>query len=132
MYFRIVIPSIIRDNNDFVARLTTCFSQLFKEGEKRFSIKFIISTTINKFAVAKSNSVEILYALASWRMKQNRIAFFRCYPHTTARAMLLEMNFVDCPQIYAGFGHHVSEFFLCSFCRSGSAFAMSGSGLRNR
>src|ERR1035438_5258850 len=42
------------------------------------------------------------------------------------------MHFVDGSQVHVWIGHQGLEFFLCAFCRSGSACATMGRGLRKR
>src|SRR5207237_10347223 len=46
-------------------------------------------------------------------------------------APLLEMHFVLCPKIDLRIAHQLDQFFLNARCRSASAWAMSGRGLRS-
>ena len=65
-------------------------------------------------------------------MQQHGVLGFRWYPHATTRAVLLEVHFVRSPEVDRGILHQPLEFFLCAFCRSGSACAIAGRGLRSR
>ena len=85
-----------------------------------------------ELAVAKPNSTKVAYAAASGMMQQNRIFGLRRNPHLAARPMLLKMHLVGRPQLHVRICHQGLEFFLCAFCRSGSACATIGRGLRKR
>jgi len=113
MQFRMTIPGVVGDNNNLLAGLTACLSQLLEKFEECFSIESGLFASVYKFTVVKPDGAKIATALTGWLMVQNRVAVFWCYPHTTSGAMLLKMNFVDCPQIHTRVGHHFSEFFLC-------------------
>src|SRR2546430_9710492 len=52
--------------------------------------------------------------------------------HAATGAVLLEVYFVRCPEVDRSIFHQPLEFFLCAFCRSGSACAIAGRGLRSR
>src|SRR5437762_6131305 len=54
-------------------------------------------------------------------MQQHRVLGFRRYPHATTGAVLLKVHFVRGPQVHLVISHQPLEFFLCAFCRSGSA-----------
>jgi hypothetical protein len=97
MQFRMMIPGVVGDNNNLLVGLAACLSQFLEKLEECFSIESGLFAPVYKFTVVKPDGAKIAYALAGWLMAQNRIAVFWCYPHTTSGAMLLEMNFVDCP-----------------------------------
>src|SRR5258708_37333300 len=65
-------------------------------------------------------------------MQQDRVLGFRRNPHLASRAVLLEVHLVGSPEIYSRILHQRLEFFLCAFCRSGSAWAIWGPVLLSR
>src|SRR2546422_11682262 len=65
-------------------------------------------------------------------MQQHGVLGCRGHPHAATGAVLLEVYFVRCPEVDRSIFHHPLEFFLCAFCRSGSACAIAGRGLRSR
>src|SRR5258708_15269064 len=65
-------------------------------------------------------------------MEQARVLGFRRNPHLASGAVLLEVHLVGSPEIHGRILHQRLEFFLCALCRSGSAWAIWGRGLRSR
>src|SRR5258708_20435444 len=65
-------------------------------------------------------------------MEQARVLGFRRNPHLASGAVLLEVHLVGSPEIHGRILHQPLEFFLCAFCRSGSAWPIWGRGLRSR
>src|ERR1035437_7879422 len=61
-------------------------------------------------------------------MQQHGVLGFRWHPHAATGAVLLEVYFVSSPEVDRSIFHQPLEFFLCAFCRSGSAFAIAGRG----
>src|SRR6202022_3049935 len=89
-------------------------------------------TTKQKFPVTQSYRAKISHAASRGRMQQDRVLGFRRNPHLASRTVLLEVHLVGSPEIYSRIHHQRLEFFLCAFCRSGSAWAIWGRGLRSR
>lgn len=106
-----MIPGVVGDNDNLLARMATCLSQLLEKFEECFSIESGLFVAVYKFTVVKPDCSKITNASTGWLMVQNRVAVFWRYPHTTLGVILLEMNFVDCPQIHNRVGHHFPEFF---------------------
>jgi len=95
-------------------------------------IELIRLTPIDKLAVAQADGSVIAHALAGGRVKQHRVLGFGRDPHLTARTVLLKMHFGPWPKGQPWDRGLTLGVFLCVFCRSRSAWAISGRGLRNR
>src|SRR6266571_8219009 len=103
-----------------------------KEPQISFAVESIGLPSTDKFPVAQSNGSKISDTLACRMMQHNRVGNLWRNPHSASRSTLLKVNFVGSPQIDAGIAAQALEFFLCSFCNSGSARAIAGRGLRSR
>ncbi len=85
-----------------------------------------------ELSVPQSHRAKVSHAAPRGGMQQDRVLGFRWNPHLASRAMLLEVHLVGGPEIYRTVLHQRLEFFLCAFCRSASAGASRGRGLRSR
>src|SRR5208337_4806578 len=104
----------------------------FQKGKEGSAVELVRLAPKEELPVAKPNGTKVAYATAGGMMEQDRILRLRRNPHQAARAMLLKMNLVGCPQVHVRIGHQRLKFFLCACCRSGSACATMGRGLRKR
>jgi hypothetical protein len=64
---------------------------------------------------------------ASQMLEESEVGFL-----SATATKLLEMDFVPCPQVHSRIPTQRSQFFFCRFCKTGSAWAMAGRGLRSR
>jgi len=101
------------DNNDHASpSLATGFAQLLHETPERLAVELFRFPPVAEFAIAQSNSAEVSDSLSCWRMEHNRVPYFRGNPHSAARAVLLEVDLVQSPQIHRGVRRQGQEFFL--------------------
>src|SRR6202008_1102673 len=80
----------------------------------------------------QSHRTKISHAAPRGSMQQDRVLGFWRNPHLASGAVLLEVHLVGSPEIHGRILHQRLEFFLCAFCRAGSAWAIRGRGLRRR
>ena len=66
----------------------------------------------NELTSAQADGAEAGDGLAGRRMLQDRVLDFGRYPHAAARAMLLEVTFIQTPQFDVGTTSQATEFFL--------------------
>ena len=65
----------------------------------------------NELTTPQVDRAETSHGLASRGMLQDRVLDFRRYPHPTTRAVLLEVTFIQAPQIDVGAFGQTSQFF---------------------
>ena len=100
--------------------------------KKVTALNLSVSRQKTELPVPQAHGAKVSYAAPGRVVQQDRILGFRRHPHLTPGAVLLEVDFVGGPQIYTVVLPQRLEFFLCAFCRSGSACAITGRGLRIR
>src|SRR6266481_2623953 len=132
MKFSMMVSIVIQYDHDTSFCTTSGLLELFEKNQKGFGIELVIFSVISKFAITQTDGSKIGYAFTGGLMENHGIGGFRRNPHATPRAMLLKMNFIFCPKIHARILYQSFQFFLCRLCNSGSAWAISGRGLRNR
>src|SRR2546430_9967782 len=93
---------------------------LFKKAKKVSALNLPVSRK-SEFSVQQPHGTKVSYAAPRRMMQQHRVLGFRRYPHATTGAVLLKVHFVRGPQVHLVISHQPLEFFLCAFCRSGSA-----------
>jgi hypothetical protein len=103
--------------------------QEFPEG---LSIKSFGLATEYQSAVPEADRSEVPHAFSRRVMKYDWIFVFWWNPHAASRSLLLEMDFIERPEIHSLVFYESSEFFLWRFCRAGSPLARTGRGLRRR
>jgi hypothetical protein len=64
-----------------------------------------------QLSVPETDRPEEADALSGGRMTANWIGYFRWNPHAAARAVLLEVNFIESPQLDAWISSQSTEFF---------------------
>lgn len=127
-----MVASIVRNDDHGFSGMTARLSELLEKFHKSFRVEFFWLPTINKFSISKANCSKITNLVACRFMLYHRIFFFGSNPHAATRAVLLEVNFIDGPQINFRVGYNALKFFLCSSCFSRSAFAIMGRGFLSR
>ena len=121
-----------------------CLGELYRAGAQDKGLSFnevvaealkdtgTITVTGNYSTIPQSHGGEVADALARGVMVNHRVFGLWRDPHTTPRSLLLKVHFVQSQKIDGIVLHQFSEFFLCFFCRAGSALASNGLGLRRR
>ena len=72
-----------------------------EEGPSGHRIKFAFLPGKAELAVTQANRPEVSHAFAGGMMENNRIFHFRGNPHDGAGAVLLEMDFINSPEVIA-------------------------------
>lgn len=93
---------VVCNDNYPPTRVTTGPTQLLCEGPERFPVESVCFSAVAEFPVAQANRAEIADSLPGRRMQKNRIFHFGRNPHTTPRAVLLKVDFVQGPEIHRG------------------------------
>ena len=107
----VVVFGVVDDDDHAPAGACAEASQMAQERPAGSGIEVAGRWQRAEFAVAHSDRSEVADALSRWRMDADRIPNFRRNPHTTAAAVLLEVNFIQRPQIDGGIGWQQPEFF---------------------
>src|ERR1035437_966965 len=121
-----MVFGVIGDHHHPAAGADAMASEAFHEREKGRAIELAVFTAKQKFPVSESHRAKISHAAPRGSMQQDRVLGFRRNPHLASGAVLLEVHLVGSPEIHARILHQRLEFFLCAFCRSGSACAIWG------
>ena len=127
-----VIPSVVDDDDGAAAAASAPAPQLAKEGPGGFGIEAPPRFGSEQSSVSDPDGPKIADKFAGRRMTANRVPDFRWNPHAAPAAVLLEMDFVQRPEIDSRVDGESTEFFFTTACSSGSAWAISGRGLRSR
>jgi hypothetical protein len=118
--FGMMKSGIVENDHSLPMRACGTPPQFLEEFCKGLSIECTLLSTPDKFAIAQSNGSEISNTLPRWRMQKNGVFDLRWNPHPTGCPMLLKMHLVEHPHIDVGIRKKVFQFFLKSFCFSGS------------
>jgi len=105
---------------------------IFRKAKKVIALNLPVSPRKPKLSISQPHRTKVSYAAARRMMQQHGVLGFRWYPHAAPGAVLLKVHFIGGPQVHFVIILHRLEFFLCAFCRSGSAWARAGRGLRSR
>ena len=108
----VVIFGVIDDDHHAPTRSGADASQMAQECPAGLGIEVTGRWKRAQLAVTQSNGAEVADAFSRRRMDADRIPNFRRNPHPTPAAVLLEMNFIQRPQIDGGVGRQQQEFFL--------------------
>ena len=132
MEFGAMVLGVVTDGHHAAAGDRAGRSKHLEEFPEALAVESSALATKQELAVSQAHSSEVSDALACGVMVNHRVSGLWRDPHTTPRSLLLKVHFVQSPKIDGIVLHQFSEFFLCFFCRAGSALARSGRGLRKR
>lgn len=104
MKCRVMVLGIVDDNHDLAASPATGCVESPEESLAGLSIKPVFGPGRHQFAVAQPDGAEVTDAFARGCMQTDRIRCLGRNPHPAARTVLLEMNFIEGPQIDSGIG----------------------------
>ena len=102
---RTMILGVVADDDDVPASGRAGFTQELQKLPEAFAIEAVRFAAIKELAVSQSHGAEVSDATPGRVMIEDRILDFRRYPHATARTMLLEVYFVQRPQIGGRISH---------------------------
>jgi len=97
MHFRMMIPGIVRDDHDAFAPLPAPLLKEFHEVPEALPVKSIGLARRDELAVAQTHRPKVSDALASGVVQDGGVAIFGRHPHAAPGAVLLKMDFVQCP-----------------------------------
>lgn len=109
-----VVRGVVRDNNHAPSGNLADPEQMFHKNKKGLAVEFPLFAGGYEFSVAQAHRPEIPNALARGVVQQNGVLYLGGHPHNTPRSVLLKVNLVDGPQVYAVVRHQRLEFFLCA------------------
>src|ERR1700704_2957445 len=111
---------------------TALTSRNFQELPESLSVEPSGLAAEEKLAVPQTHGGKVADALTRRMMIHDGILGLRRNPHAATRSLLLKVHFVQGPKVHRIVRHQLVQFFLCFFCRAGSALAKTGRGLRRR
>jgi len=111
VYAGVMISGVIGDNHDAVSGMTGYLPKVAEKAPGGLGVELFRLLLGVELAVAKANGPEIPHRLARRVVQQDWIPDFWRNPHPASRAMLLEMDFIDGPQVYVWIGRQSAEFF---------------------
>ena len=129
MQLGMMIAGVVENQNHAFAGALTALEQLLQKLPIGLPVKLPTLLRISEFPILKPHSAEIAHTFARGMMRQDRVVVFRRNSHAAPRARLLEVHFVDGPQIKHQVACPLVNFFSRA-CTSGSARASTGRGLR--
>lgn len=109
--FGVVIFCVVDDHHHAPPRAPAALPQLGQKIPGRHSVKAASFATEEELAIPQADGSEITNAFARGRVEQNWIGDFRGNPQTAPGTMLLEMDFIDGPQVNLRIERQGAEFF---------------------
>jgi len=106
-----VIPGVIDDDDDAAAAAPAPAAQLTKEGPAGLGIEAPLGFGSDQPSISDPDGSKVADEFACRRMATNRVPNFRWNPHAAPAAMLLEMDFVQRPEIDLRVDGESTEFF---------------------
>ena len=110
----VVIFGVVNNDSHPAARSHAGGVQASKECPSRNRIKLPFFSGKAKFAITKANGTEVSHAFSGGVVEKNRIFHFRGNPHDAPGAMLLEMDFINCPNVIARADEPLQFFYMPS------------------
>ncbi len=107
-----VIPGVIDDDDDAAALAPAPAPQLAKEGPAGLGIEVSLRLGSDQPSISDPYGAKVADEFAGRRMATNRVPDFRWNPHAAPAAVLLEMDFVQRPEINLWVAGESTEFFL--------------------
>src|SRR5712692_2237032 len=113
MEFGAMVLCVVADGQNAMARNGAGFPKHFQKLPEGPSVEPSSLATEEKLAVPQTNGGKVADALTRRMMIHNGILDLRRNPHAAARSLLLEVHFVQSPQVHRSVRHQFSKFFLC-------------------
>lgn len=110
----VVVFGVVNNDSNPAARSDAGGVQASKERPSRNCIKLPLLSGKAKFAIAQANSTEVSHAFSGGVMEKNGIFHFRGNPHDAPRSVLLEMDFINCPNVVALANEPLQFFYMPS------------------
>lgn len=108
---RVMISDVVDNERDAPTTLGCDGPPLFQEGMEGHGIEAVGFPSENEFAVSQANGPEVSHTPTTGVMQQNGLTILRRDPHAAPRSVLLEMDFIGCPEIDVLVGGQLAEFF---------------------
>ena len=110
----VVVSGVVNNDSHSAARSDAGGVQASKERPSRNRIKLPFLPGKAKFTIAQADRAEVSHAFSGGVMEKNRIFHFRGNPHDAPGAMLLEMDFINCPNVIARANEPLQFFYMPS------------------
>src|SRR5882724_5715702 len=108
----VMVPGIVNDDDHTSARPSTDDAQMAEKPPTSLRIEVTRWRQRAQFAISQSYRPEITDAFSGRSVNAYRILNLRRDPHAAATAVLVEVDFIQRPQIHLGIGGQQVEFFL--------------------
>ena len=115
----VMVPSVVGDDDGLAPGPTSHGFEFAQKPPTSLGIEHALRLRHHQFPVGQSNGAEVADTLASGCMITDRIFELWRDPHATARTVLLEMHFVDRPQINFTASRQGAEFFYAWLATEG-------------
>ena len=110
----VVVFGVVNNDSHLAARPDAGGVQASEECPSRNRIKLPFLPGKAEFAIAQANRTKVAHAFSRRVMEKNRIFHFRGNPHDAPGAMLLEMDFINCPNVIARADEPLQFFYMPS------------------
>ena len=112
MEYGVVISGIVDNDDNASPRPSTDVTQMAEEPPTGLRIEVSGRWQSAQFAISQSYCPEVADAFSGGSVNAHRVLNLRRYPHAAAAPVLVEMHFIQRPQIHAGIGGENVESFL--------------------
>lgn len=106
-----MILGIVGNDDDSPPGSAAALAQLPKELPGGHRVKAMVFSRKEKLPIPQTDRAEIADTLARGLVKHHWVVHFRRDPHTGPGTVLLEVHFINRPQIHGGISCQCAEFF---------------------
>jgi hypothetical protein len=110
----VVVFCVVNNDSDPTPRSGAGGVQAPKERPRRHCIKFPFLPGKAKFAITQANRSKVSHAFSGGVVEKNGIFHFRGNPHGAPGAMLLKMDFINCPDVITRANEPLQFFYMPS------------------
>lgn len=108
---RVMISGVVGNDDDAPATPGTADAEVLQKDLKALGIEAMRLPAKHHLAIPQTNGPKVADAATGRMVQHDGIGVLRGHPHTAARTMLLEMDFIRGPQVNPRITHQPSEFF---------------------
>ena len=106
-----MVTDIVQDHHDPAPGTAGEPPQLFQKREERIGVEPLVFTTVHELPVPDADGSKVANALPGRMMQQNGVLDLRRHPHPTGRAVLLEPDLIESPEIHRVVPGQGAQFF---------------------
>lgn len=108
----VVELGVVDDDHHLPVRLAALCLQVLQESPRGLAVELLGRRTDHQPAIAQAHRPEVADALAGRMLEHDGILDLRRHPQVAPRAILVEVPFIERPEVHRGIGGQRLEFFM--------------------